>query len=340
MQEKNLFGAFALMVFIVAVTITGWELHLRSTGIPLAYDDGKELWSNKRARVYDPPEKTTVFIGSSRIKFDLDIDTWEKLTGREAVQLAEVGSSPMPILEDLGNDPKFHGRLVVDVTEPLFFSKAPPVTAKPDAYVAYYAHETPAQKASFAIDRTLESQLLFLDRDAFSLNAMLDDIRFTNRPGVFVFPTFPIDFGRTTVDRQEKMTPRFLLDTAMQDSVKDIWVFLQKVGRSAAGPNENPVPGVIRTAALAVSKIRARGGEVVFTRTPDSAPVPGGEQTIFPRRVMWEPLLAATHSQGFYFTDNPATAHFVCPEWSHLSPPDAVLYTRALVAELPAAFAH
>lgn len=328
------------MVLVVVMAITGWELYLRSTGIPLAYDEGKELWSDKRAHAYDPPEKTTVFIGSSRIKFDLDIETWEKLTGREAVQLAEVGSSPLHILEDLGNDPKFHGRLVVDVTEPLFFSNAPPVMVKPDSYIAYYKHETPAQKASFAIDRVLESQLLFLDRDAFSLNAMLDNIKLPNRPDVFVFPTFPTDFDRTDINRQNRMTARFLADTTLQDSVKDIWVFLRNSGRSSSGPKVDPVPGVIKTAALAVSKIRARGGQVVFIRTPDSAPMPGGEATIFPRKAMWEPLLAATHCQGFYFSDNPATAHFVCPEWSHLTPSDAVLYTRALVAELPTPFTH
>lgn len=44
-----------------------------------------------------PPDKSTVFIGSSRIKFDLDIDTWEGITGDHAIQLACVGSTPIPV---------------------------------------------------------------------------------------------------------------------------------------------------------------------------------------------------------------------------------------------------
>ena len=71
--------------------------------------------------VYESKDKATVFIGSSRIKFDLDIPTWESLTGNHAIQLANVGSSPRPVMEDLANDPNFKGRLVVDVTEGLFF---------------------------------------------------------------------------------------------------------------------------------------------------------------------------------------------------------------------------
>jgi hypothetical protein len=64
----------------------------------------------------------------------------------------------------------------------------------------------------------------------------------------------------------------------------------------------------------------------------------GGEMHVFPRTTGWEPLLAATRSKGFHFMDNPATAHLICPEWSHLSPSDAVSYTRALIGQLPPSF--
>ncbi|HEX8608650.1 MAG TPA: hypothetical protein VF679_08435 [Pedobacter sp.] len=113
-------GVFALVV-IVAFFVS-WELYWRAKGYAVNYDDGKILWADKRAMVYDPVEKTTVFIGSSRIKYDLDIPTWEKLTGNKAVQLAMEGSSPLPILEDLSEDEDFKGKLVIDVTEGLFFA--------------------------------------------------------------------------------------------------------------------------------------------------------------------------------------------------------------------------
>jgi hypothetical protein len=338
MPEKTLSRAAILMALLVLAVIGSWELYLRSTRIPLDYDDGKDLWSDKRAKIYDPPEKTTVFIGSSRIKFDLDIDTWQKITGREAVQLSVVGSTPMPTLRDLGNDPNFKGKLVVDVTEPLFFVNDSAEVQKPDQYIAYYKHRTPAQKASFALDHLLESHFLFLDQMSFSLNAELDKWKLPNRPGVFVFPDFPDDFGRVTFERQSYMTDRFVADTSLQHQVQNVWLFLMNMARNAPPPKEDPVPIVLRSVQNAVNKIRARGGEVVFIRTPSSGPFLMGEQHAFPRSKIWDLLLATTHSTGFYYSDNPATAHFICPEWSHLKPSDAVLYTKALISELPPSF--
>ena len=144
MPANPLSRAAMLMVLLVVIVIGGWELYLRHTGVVLSYDNGKELWADKRARVYEP--KTTVFIGSSRIKYDLDIATWEKTTGRHAVQLAVEGTSPLPSLIDLGNDTAFKGQLVVDVTEMLFFSPADPGNGKDQrTNINYYKTRTPAQ---------------------------------------------------------------------------------------------------------------------------------------------------------------------------------------------------
>ncbi|MBK6635955.1 MAG: hypothetical protein IPG38_18215 [Chitinophagaceae bacterium] len=103
--------------------------------------------------VYEPADKSTVFIGSSRIKFDLDIPTWEQITGDHAIQLACVGSSPVPVLEDLANDKQFAGKLVIDVTEGLFFQKAPNVET-PLKNLKYYKEWTPAQKGQFCFKQT------------------------------------------------------------------------------------------------------------------------------------------------------------------------------------------
>jgi len=74
MESKNLVKAGILALVLVVVFIGSWELYLRSKGIQIAYDDGKELWSDKRAMVYEPADKATVLIGSSRNKYDIDIE--------------------------------------------------------------------------------------------------------------------------------------------------------------------------------------------------------------------------------------------------------------------------
>jgi hypothetical protein len=41
--------------------------------------------------------------------------------------------------------------------------------------------------------------------------------------------------------------------------------------------------------------------------------------------------LSTTGCKGIYFADYPATAGLKCTEWSHLSPQNAVVYTKALI---------
>lgn len=325
------------MALIVSVAVGSWEFYLRQKGIPIGYDDASALWADKRAKVYEPADRATVFIGTSRIKYDLDIDTWQKITGKDAIQLGFEGSSPLTILEDLGNDPKFKGHLIVDATEELFFSDAPPFNSRPLDAIHYYQKETYAQKASFQLNRLLESHLVFLNERFLSLNAELNNLQIPNRHGVMGEPHFPMDFWNVNFDRQDKMQPNFLVDTAEQNQVKDFWkVFLGLVN---AGPQPKDNAIVLQKAKTAVEKIRARGGDVVFVRMPSSGYFWQTEQKLFKRKQYWEPLIAATHTRGIHFADYPAINHFECPEWSHLSPAQAVVFTTAFIKLLPSSFA-
>src|SRR5258706_7598687 len=173
MPANSLSKAAILMVVIVLAAIISWELYLRNKGVRPDYDDGPPLWSDKRAMVYGPADKATVFIGSSRIKYDLDIATWRAITGKDAIQLSNVGSSPRAVLTDLANDPNFKGNLVIDVTEGLFFSEFAPYNANTNKKIAYFHQRTPTQRFSFQVNHVLESQFFFLDQDNFSINAMM-----------------------------------------------------------------------------------------------------------------------------------------------------------------------
>lgn len=324
-------GIFAAVLTLIG--FTSWELYLRNTGISIDYDDTPAMWASKREQVYLPKEKSTVFIGSSRIKYDLDIDTWKNITGDEPIQLAIEGSSPAPVLQDLADDEKFHGKLVIDVTEILFFSQFPPHLSEPQKNVSYFKDETPSQRFSAMISYAAESELLFLDRWNYCTNAFLDKLEVPSRKGVFVFPVFPLDFGRMTADRQAKMTDRFLADTNLQNKVKQIWKYLGDNNRQPPMSGK-PLDEFLLTIKSATDKIKARGGEVIFVRTPSSGPFYMGESQGFPRDKYWDRLLTVTQCKGIHFKDDPATANMQCPEFSHLSPYDAVTYTKSLIHSL------
>jgi len=327
MENKTLFKSAVLALVIIISAVAFCEIHLRNKGITVSYDDGPSLWSDQRAMVYEPADKTIVFIGSSRIKYDLDIATWENKTHIHAVQLAIEGSCPRPILEDLANDPNFKGRLIIDVTEGLFFSNAPPNVKMPIENVKYFHDRTPAQQLSFLLNRPLEDHLVFLDRDNFSLNAQLDAIELPSRLGVFMMPIFPLDFGRTTFERQAYMTKKFTSDSVQENQVKAIWHFFSEMSKKAPPMAASDLANIFESVKVAIDKIKARGGEVLFVRTPSSGVYLQGERMAFPREKYWNKLLGYTNCRGIHFEDFLALDHFVCPEFSHLSRPDAIVFT-------------
>ena len=330
MSTPSFTKAGILMLVIVIGFFVSREIFLRNKGIKIAYDDGEDLWADKRAMVYEPTDKATVFIGSSRNKFDLDIATWQQLTGDHAIQLAIEGNSPLPILDDLAMDGNFKGKLVIDVTEGLFFSTAPNNIIEPTKRIAYYKKRTPAQRFSFLVNEQLEKQLVFLDKNHLSLSAMLEGLPIPKRKGVFTLPNgCPMDFNPSSFERQNIMTERFEKDSMLQKQVTGLWDFYRSISKDPP-PNPAKTDSIIATIHNDIDKIKQRGGQVIFVRTPSSGPYWEGEQKGFPRPIYWEKLLMATNVSGIHFKDYPAIDHFICPEFSHLKQRDAIVFTQNL----------
>jgi hypothetical protein len=333
MHSAQMKKAGILALLLVLVFIGLWELYWRQKGQVIIFNDDEALWANSRKQVYRPQTDATVFIGSSRIKYDLDIPTWESLTGEKAIQLAMVGTNPCLLLEDLADDENFKGKLIVDVTEGLFFAIPPAGSESAEKGIKYFRKETPAQSFSNKINYFLESKFVFLEESKFGISALLHDMDLPNREGVFSIPPFPKEFEMTTYDRQTYMTDRFANDTAEVKRQTDIWLFFIMNNKNAPilGDTLQQYLSRIKTA---VDKISSRGGKVLFVRTPASGPLEEGSKKVFPRTVYWDALLAYTGMPGIHYEDYPETAGFICPEWSHLSLSDAVVYTKHLVQTL------
>lgn len=331
MPTASLSKAALLMLCIVITSLVSWEYMWRHKGYNRGYNDDEGLWRKNRLKVYAPQNEATVFIGSSRIKFDLDIPTWEKNTGEKAVQLALHGSNPRPALVDLGNDSNFKGKLVIDITEGLFFGTRPEIAM--NKRVKYLKDATPAQKTGDQINFALEHQFTFLDKDLFSLNAMLIDLRIPDRKGVRGDVIFPPRFTYVTFDRQEVITDTFAKDTAMQRWQTDIWTMFGALS-DEPGPGGDTLQKIFDEVQTSVAKIIARGGKVIFVRTPSSGGYWAHEPIQFPREKYYDKLLSTTGCKGIHFKDYPDMANLICPEWSHLTKEDAILYTHALIKAL------
>ena len=333
MKPNQFVKAGILTLALVVAFIVCWETYWRSKGFVATYNDDKVLWAHARKAVYQPIDKATVFIGSSRIKFDLDIPAWEKITGEKAVQLALVGTSPRQLLQDLANDEKFKGKVVVDVTEVLFFSQNPVFNKSANEAITFYKEQTPSEKLSSRINFALESKFVFLEEGRFSLNTLLNDFEIPSRPGVFVVPPFPKGFEWTNFNRQTYMSDAFLADSQLVKRQTNIWKMLI-MGDPTPPVSGKALQSILDEVAAAVKKIESRGGRVIFVRTPSSGPLEQGEHKAFPRATYWDALLTTANARGIHYADYPQTASFICPEWSHLSPKDAVVYTQHLIEQL------
>ncbi|CAN5245201.1 hypothetical protein BH09BAC4_BH09BAC4_26970 [soil metagenome] len=331
MNPTNYSKAAGLTLVLVVAFVAGWELYWRHEHHALSYNDDESLWASKRELVYQSSPTRPVLIGSSRIKFDLDLDTWQGITGEKPIQLSLPGTSPRPLLTDLGNDPNFKGTLFIDVTEGLFFTPSGSFPEKEAIKrISAYPNWSLSQQISFQINRVAEANFLFLDDLNLALNPLLDLLPIPPRPGVWGGPKFPREFAVNEFDRQTKMTPTFVADTALQNQVKGVWVDVgaHSPKQGIAGP---ALMDILNSVKLSVDRIRARGGQVLFIRTPSDGPGRVAEKQTHPRELYWDRLLAYTQTAGIHFEDYPTLSRFVCPEWSHLTPNDAIRFTQDLI---------
>ncbi len=101
------------LLFIRCILIT--ECHIRSKGFKPSVVDSVQLWSTQRSNASSFGEDAIILVGASRIQLDIDLDIISKLSELRPVQLAIDGTSYIPVLENLANDPSIIGTIIVSV---------------------------------------------------------------------------------------------------------------------------------------------------------------------------------------------------------------------------------
>ena len=115
---------------------------------------------------------------------------------------------------------------------------------------------------------------------------MLGSLHIKDRPGVYPFLDFPVGFELNMYNRQNMMSADFVADTNQHNQVKAIWGLLK--GDPTPPMSGKPLDTVMQSVKADVAKIKARGGEVIFTRTPSSGFFLMAEQHMYPRPAYWD----------------------------------------------------
>jgi hypothetical protein len=324
--ELRLGLAWFIAAAVFLAGMIAWEAYWRAFGAYPSYRNSDALWAMQRRRINEGEGNATVLIGSSRVLFDIQLPVWERLAGEKPIQLAFEGTSPIFMLEDLADEPKFaNGRLLIGITPPLFFTA---FDLRAGA-VKYAKSETLSHRAGQWLSmKFVEPFFAFYDQD-FALMTVLKRQPWPPRAGVANFR----DIRKLSVndaERNTRMWEKVEHDPEYNALTKSNWT------QFFAGPPPGVTPESMKAlveeqiarAAAAVAKLRARGVNVVFARLPSAGPFYEFENKAFPR-PLWDALLQATGAPGIHFEDYPELQGYFLPEWSHLNGPEADRFTAA-----------
>src|SRR5437660_4021785 len=176
---KILAGAALLLLLVLA----GWEEYWRAYGVTPGINTTYGLWAIQRRRIDAGEGDATVLLGSSRLFFDVQLPVWERLDGRRPIQLSFEGTSPLKATEDLAADPKFTGRLLIDIAPDLFFSG---FEFRAGA-IRYTRNESPSQRIGQWLSMHLiEPYFAFADPD-YALHTVLARQSWPPRPRLHSF---------------------------------------------------------------------------------------------------------------------------------------------------------
>lgn len=322
------FGIAAIVALAVFATgFVGWELYWRSYGAEPSFANSDGLWAIQRRRIDEGEGHRPVIIGDSRLLFDIDLDTWERVAGQRPIQLALEGTSAMFALEDLADDPDFTGQLIVGVAPELFFSGF----ANRGSVLAYYKDETPSQRITQWLSmRLIEPWFAYYDED-FALFTVLKRQAWPAREGVPSRMRVR-KLASFDTDRNTKLWSKVETDAEYRALAKRIWAQgSEPPDAKKRAEMDKAAEKQIAKAVAAVGKLRARGVSVVFIRPPSSGDFLMWENRDLPRANTWDVLLARTGAPGIHFEDHPELQGFELPEWSHLAAADKPRFTEALV---------
>jgi hypothetical protein len=319
--------AMSLVVLVLVIVLTGlWEWKMRAVElIPGDNSDGTyDSWVQRRQQV-DKRDVPVLIIGDSRILYDTDLDHVAQLTGVRPIQLAIVGSSGLPILEDIADDSPFKGLAIVGMAETAYFDTKYSV-ARPKEALELRRWESPSKRASYQIQRVISPGVAMLEED-YQLSTLIFHLDPDWRPGA-KGPYHDVwKVGESSADGQAWIWRRLEHDQRLSTHARSVWLELFP----PFPIDDKNIAGILARTKIAVDKIRARGGDVVFVRPPSGPDLRAIEDKHIPRARGWNALLAYTHTNGVHIDDLPTVQKLILPESSHLTHACATVFTDAYI---------
>lgn len=337
-----LFGALALWAAFVAAM----ELRLAARGFRPTVVDSEALWLKQRERAGALGSRALILVGASRIQLDIDLDILRRRTGLEPVQLAIDGSSFVPVLRSLADDPRVRGTVIVGFAENVVGDSSRRDAA--DIYAADYAR----LPASAVVPDFAHSEALLTDFVRDHLRSYADGARPLTSLLLRILPAGATPQYLVTLPDRSRLAdyakvsmPGFYYARVMRNMGQQVapspgmtWNDLDtelcrridKLQPVDARAFAEGIPPVLDMA----DRIAARGGRVLFVLMPRGGLVAAADDRFFPRAAFWDRFVARSPYRAVHYADVPALRDFDLPDGSHLDFRDRPRFTNSLVDAL------
>ena len=332
-------GAVAFLVVFVAFM----ELRLAKRGFDATVVDSDALWLKQRARASELGERALILVGASRMQLDLDLDVLTEKSGFIPVQLAVDGSSFMPILDELSQDPSITGTLLVgyqdnDVNIADTNDRAVHLAVEWQQH-GTHRHLPDFQTAETFLSDNLRHKLRSYADGARPITSLLLRVMDHSATPQYL-ETLP-DRSRIA-DYQRVAMPSFYYSRVVRNLGDDVplkegmsWIELNaeiQLRIDALKPTEKiAFDRNSHQIATMVKLIEKRGGKVIFIVMPRSGMVLDIDNKRFPRAIFWNNFVAQTKSASINVENYPELSKFQCPDGSHLDSRDRSNFTAALI---------
>lgn len=332
LPKVDLGRAWIIAAVLFVIGFSAWEWKWRAWGADPTYRNSDASWAMQRRRIDNGEGNKTVLLGASRVLFDVQLHSWQRVLGERPIQLAVEGTTPLPMLDDLAANPNFTGRLLIGIAPDVFFTGF----GYREGVLKYFKNETLAQRSGQWLSMQFIEPFFAFYEDDFRLMTVLKRQTWPARSGL---PDF-LDVRKLAnqePDRNTAMWSKVENDTAYRDLCRKVWSQFFDVpvpGMETPADRERVGNEQIERTVAAVAKLRARSVPVLFVRPPVDGEYLQFENRDFPRAKTWDVLLARAGAPGIHFEDHPELQGLNLPEWSHLSAADAERFTEALCAIL------
>ncbi len=339
-------ATWALTLLLAGAIFAGAEWATRRLGFVPSVTDDRALWAAQRDRLRTGDTRNTVAVlGTSRMLRFQPTVLADACPGTETVLLGVAGQRPLGALRDLADDENFRGVVIYGYVPDTYRAA---IREDQQRWVDFY-HRTYGHLGRWqaAVGKWVELEL----QGRFAILNPRIGIRYAargrlHRPEMYkalqLFPdrsrafhssvAEPDTWAKLMAERQGSS------EAAKKKHLRRRTRYVRRL--EAIDIAERRVrPQMwydhqVSTIRPLVSRIQARGGQVVLFLAPASGPLWDLQQRLWPRNKYWDRLAEATGAVTIHFMDIPDLRAMPTADLVHIAPEDAPLFTQAIVQEM------